>query len=81
MLLDTVFGVAISEAEIKWKRTSAHSDANTMRVHVADNILFYARQMRSLGILRSSPYTEEYVETKYRHRDADGRRFRLDNMT
>lgn len=79
-VMDEVFGRANFRTEIIWKRTTAHSDAKSWS-QVPDSIFFYTM---SSSFVWNPPYLEhgeEYVASKYRHVDADGRRYRLDNLT
>jgi adenine-specific DNA-methyltransferase len=79
-VMDEVFGRSNFRTEIIWKRTTAHSDAKTWS-QVTDSIFFYSM---SAVITWNPPYTEhsdEYVDSKYRSVDDDGRRYQLDNLT
>ncbi len=83
MLLDAIFGPVNFRNEIVWRRTSAHSDARQGATHfgrVTDSILFYARGPESIWNPLYRPYDREYVERDYRRVDADGRRYRIDNL-
>lgn len=81
VLLDAVFGRENYRNEIVWKRTTTHSDSKTWS-KVADSILFYSRGREIIWNTPRDPHSGEYVETKYRYDDGDGRGFyRLDNMT
>ena len=79
-VMDDVFGRSNFRTEIVWKRTTAHSDAKTWS-QITDSIFFYSM---SPIITWNAPYLEhsdEYVTTKYRSVDPDGRRYQLDNLT
>lgn len=80
-VLDVIFGPENFRNEIVWQRTNVHSDSKTWS-RVSDVILFYTV---SSSFTWNPQYTEhdpEYVRTKYRHDDKDGRGlYRLDNMT
>lgn len=80
VMMDSIFGHENFRNEIVWKRTSTHSDSRTWS-RVADILLFYTNGRRFIWNLPRAPRSEEYVRTKYRYRDDDGRRYRLDNMT
>ena len=80
MLLDAVFGPGNFRAEITWKRTTTHSDAKRWSP-VADVLLHYSKGDRFVWNPVYIEYGEDYVRTKYRHADEDGRLYRLDNMT
>lgn len=80
VVLDQVFGVENYRNEIVWKRTTTHSDSQTWS-KVADSIFFYTREKTFTWNTPREAYSDEYLESKYRHKDADGRVYRLDNMT
>jgi DNA modification methylase len=84
IVLDTIFGPQNFRNEFIWKRTSAHSDSKqgskqAGRIH--DVIFFYSKG----GMWTWNPiftaYDESYVNNFYRYQDADGRRYRVDNLT
>jgi adenine-specific DNA-methyltransferase len=80
ILLDEVFGRPNFRTGITWKRTSAHSDAKTWS-EVTDYIFFYTK---SAPFTWNSPYLEhgaQYVNSKYRMVDENGRNYQLDNLT
>ena len=79
-VLDAIFGAANFRNEIVWKRTSTHSDSKTWS-RVSDSILFYSRGKRFVWNTPHAPHSEEYIASKYRLKDSDGRVYRLDNMT
>lgn len=80
LLLDSIFGFDRFRNEIVWKRTTTHSDAKTWS-RVADNILFYTKGKTFTWNTPREAYSDNYLATKYNHREADGRRYMLDNMT
>ncbi len=85
IILDTIFGVDQFRNEIIWKRTSAHSDTiqgtvlHMGRVH--DVLLFYTKTNQATRNEIYQPYTQEYVDSFYRYKDPDGRRYRLGDIT
>lgn len=80
ILLDAVFGATSYQNEIVWKRTTTHSDSKTWS-RVADVILFYTKSKSFCWNTPREPHSDEYLESKYRHDDGDGKVYRLDNMT
>lgn len=80
VLLDAIFGPVNFRTEIIWQRTNVHSDSRCWS-DVRDSLLMYTKSASMTWNPQYSPYAEEYVETKYRYTDADGRRYRLDNIT
>ena len=79
--MDGVFGHRSFRNEIVWKRTNTHNDARHQYPDTSDVLLFYANP--SAGFVRTIvPHDPEYVRSKYRFDDDDGRGlYRLDNMT
>lgn len=84
ILLDAIFGAPNFKAEITWKRTHAHSDSKQGRKgygNIADVLLYYSKSENYLFNTIFLPYAQEYIDKYYRYRDADGRRYWLDNLT
>jgi site-specific DNA-methyltransferase (adenine-specific) len=80
ILLDGIFGPDGFRSEIIWKRTTAHNDAKHQYPDVTDTILFYAKGPRATFNRQFLAYDQSYLDSKYRHKDADGRIYRLDNL-
>ena len=80
IILDGIFGSDCYQNEIIWKRTTTHSDSRTWS-WVNDVILFYTRTSKFTWNIPREPHSDEYIESKYRHDDGDGRKYMLDNMT
>ena len=80
VMMDAIFGHENFRNEIVWKRTSTHSDSKTWS-RVSDTILFYTKGRRFTWNTPYTPHSDEYIANKYRHQDADGRLYQLDNMT
>lgn len=85
IILDTIFGPEQFRNEIIWKRTSAHSDTKQGNVihmgRVHDIILFYTKSDAAKRIELYQPYDESYMNSFYRYTDAEGRRYRLGDLT
>ncbi len=85
VVMDTIFGVKNLQNEIIWKRTSAHSDTKQGNVvhmgRVHDVLLFYTKSIEATRNELYQPYSEGYIGAFYRHEDADGRRYRLGDLT
>jgi len=75
VVLDGVFGKENFVSEIIWKRTSAHSDAKRY-ASVHDVIFFYGKTNAFVWNQQFEPYTEDYIQTHFVHKDPDGRLFR-----
>jgi adenine-specific DNA-methyltransferase len=86
VVIDEVFGQENFVNELVWKRTTTKSDYaqgafNWPRIH--DVILYYSKDSnaRPSFLQQFAQYDQEYVDTKYRHQDSNGRRYMLDNLT
>lgn len=86
VLLDAVFGADNYINEISWYRTTAKADYKQGAKHfprVRDVILRF-KKAGSGELIFNQPFTaydDEYVSSKYKYRDEDGRFYRLDNLT
>lgn len=80
VLMDAIFGAGNFRVEITWKRTNVHSDAKRWSP-VADTLLYYGKSQTVTWNVPYQPYSPKYLRDKYRHVDADGRRFTLSDMT
>jgi site-specific DNA-methyltransferase (adenine-specific) len=76
MLMDAVFGAASFRNEVIWKRTSAHGNASRGFAAVHDTILMYTKSEAATWNQGFAPYTHEYTEEHFVHKDPDGRLFR-----
>ena len=79
LMLDDLFGSQNFRNAIVWQRFNFHADAKRFG-NVNDTILFYTKSDEYTFHRQYRPYSERYVESKFRYRDADGRRYRLDNL-
>jgi len=80
LILDTIFGFDNFRNEITWQRTNVHSDSKTWSA-VSDTIFFYTKSAKFIWNPVYAAHSEEYLGSKYRYKDPDGRVYRLDNMT
>jgi site-specific DNA-methyltransferase (adenine-specific) len=80
LVLDAVFGAENYRNEIIWKRTTSHNDAVRGYPDVTDHIFFYSKSRGHLFNRQYVPYDEAYLASKYRHRDAKGRLYRLSDL-
>jgi adenine-specific DNA-methyltransferase len=80
IVMDELFGRGNFRGEIIWKRTTAHSDAHTWS-EVTDTILFYSKGSVFVWNTPYISHNEDYLASKYRYVDSDGRQYRLDNLT
>lgn len=79
--LDKIFGYGNFQAEIIWRRTSAHVDTLGFG-HVTDSIFLYKKSDQFVWNSQYRPYSEEHLAKSYRHRDAEtGKRYMLADLT
>jgi adenine-specific DNA-methyltransferase len=81
--LDDIFGREHFRNEIVWKRSDAKGDAAQGSKHysrIQDSILFFTKGEQAFWNPLYVPLSQEYADSFYRHRDPDGRRWKLENM-
>jgi len=85
LILDSIFGPANFVNEIIWKRSAAHSDIGQGAVHLGrlhDVIFWYRMSDSSTFTMQYEPYSQEYVESAYKHIEPKtGRQYRIDNTS
>ncbi len=85
LVLDELYGKDNFRNEIIWKRTASHSDSGQGAEHLGrqhDAIYWYAKSERALVNQIYEPYSQEYIDSAYKHVEADtGRRYQLDNTS
>lgn len=84
VILDLIFGFENFRNEITWKRSSAHSDAKQGRKaygNIADVLLYYTKGDNFTFNTFYTPYSQEYINSFYKHTDFNGRQYQLDNCT
>jgi site-specific DNA-methyltransferase (adenine-specific) len=84
LVLDSIFGAKNFRNEIVWKRKAGRGETNNEAIRFgvsADSILFYARSGESFFQRQHRESNADYIATKFTHTEADGRRYRLDNLT
>ncbi len=79
LLMDAVFGPKNYRNELTWKRFNFHADARRFG-KVSDRLLFYTKSDRFVFNRLRVAFSEEYIGSKFIYSDADGRKFRLDNL-
>ena len=83
-LLDAIFGARNFQNEITWQRTESHNTAHRYG-NIADTILFYTKSSewvwnKVFHRPNGQMYSEEQLK-RFHHVDADGRRYKLENLT
>ena len=84
LLMDAVFGSGLYLNEMTWKRSSAHSDTRQgMRRagKIRDVVLVYTKTNDYVWNPQYMPYTDDYLQTEYRHITPDGRRYKETDVT
>jgi DNA modification methylase len=84
ILMDGVFGPQFFRNEISWRRSSAHSDVKQGMKRcgrVRDVLLFYGKGQINVWNSAFTPYTEDYLESEYRHVTGDKRRYKETDLT
>ena len=79
-VMNEIYGDEQFKAQITWKRTSSHSDSKFFP-YVHDTILFFSKGPKPIYNPAYEALNPEYVASKYRFRDEDGRKYRKDNLT
>ena len=83
LVMDEVFGKDNFVNEIVWKRSDAKGDATQGSQHysrIHDVILFFQKAPSRYWKTLFLPLSTDYVQGFYKHKDPDGRRFKLENM-
>ncbi len=84
IVLDAVFGKENFRSEISWKRSSAHNDAKQGRKqfgNIRDTLFFFTKSSDWKWNWLYSPYTDEYLQSEYRHQSPEGRYFKETDPT
>jgi DNA modification methylase len=83
LVMDAIFGIEFFRNEIIWKRSHAHSDSKQGSRHygrITDTLLFYSKGPEPKWNPQYTQYDQSYIDRDYRRIDADGRRYRIDNL-
>ncbi|KAF0107307.1 MAG: hypothetical protein FD146_1785 [Anaerolineaceae bacterium] len=83
-ILDEVFGEASFVNEIIWKRQTAKGDVTQGARHMGrihESLFLYTKSDNYTWNLLYTPYDQSYTDAFYRHKDPDGRRYRLSDIT
>ncbi|MBO6724528.1 MAG: site-specific DNA-methyltransferase [Rhizobiaceae bacterium] len=73
-ILDEIFSPSNFRSEIIFKRRHAHSDASTLG-NIHDTILYYSKSDKFTWNPQYTDYSQEYIDTYYRYKDGDGKRW------
>jgi len=80
LVLDQIFGPANFRDEVIWKRTSAHSDARVFG-NAHDILLYYSKTNEFIHNKQYQMYDTNYIDSHYRFKDSNGRRYRTSDLT
>lgn len=80
LVLDCLFEPENFRSEVIWKRTSSHNSARRWGP-IHDVILFYTASKDFTWNRVFVPYDADYVRRFYKHRDSQGRLYRLSDLT
>ncbi|MCX5653024.1 MAG: DNA methyltransferase, partial [Planctomycetota bacterium] len=81
VMLDQIFGENQFQAEIAWKRTSAHANVIKSYAVVKDSIFYYTPSEDYTWNQQYVPYEPEYLEMFFDQVDKDGRRYSRRDLT
>ena len=79
-LLDAIFGHTNFRSDITWRRINPTGRGSKRYANNADNILYYVNGKTFTWNQPHSPHDPAYVDKMYRHRDSEGRRYRLGDL-
>ena len=79
LVLDQIFGPANFRNEIIWQRFTFHADAKRFG-RVSDRLLFYSKKPDYMFNKLKSPFSDNYIASKFTHFDSDERQFRLSDL-
>ena len=83
-ILDEVFGPDRFVNEVSWKRQTAKGDITQGARHMGrihESIFLYTKSGEYTWNMQYTPYDQSYIDDFYRHKDADGRRYTLSDIT
>ena len=83
-ILDEVFGLEGFVNEVIWKRQTEKGDVAQGAQHMGrihETVFFYSKSDKVTWNIQYTPYDQTYTDAFYRHRDPNGRRYRLSDIT
>ncbi len=84
LLMDAVFEPENFRNEIVWKRKAGRGETNRTAIRFGvshDVLLFYAKTPAAAFERQYRESNPDYIASKFRYVDSQGRRYRLDNLT
>lgn len=79
MVLDAIFEKENFRNEVVWKRTSSHNDSKRF-ADIHDCLLYFAKSKNATWHPQHVAHNDRYLRSHYGREDAQGRRYRLDNI-
>ena len=79
LVMDAIFGRGNFRNELVWKRFNFHADAKRFGA-ITDRLLYYAVSDTPQFNRVRVEYSKTYIQSKFTHREANGRRYRLENL-
>ena len=76
IILDEIFGKNQQRNEIVWRRANAHNDPGRCGI-ITDTVYYYAKSEAPIWNTVYVPYSQEYIESHWKKKDENGRRYRL----
>lgn len=80
LAMEEVFGKDNFRNQVIWKRTGARSGTVGFNV-IDDSILFFSKGDYLTWNTQHVPYSQDYLESFFRYRDENGKRYRLTILT
>ncbi|MDP2601977.1 MAG: site-specific DNA-methyltransferase, partial [Deltaproteobacteria bacterium] len=81
VVLDEVFGRDCLRTETSWKRTSSHGNVSKNFGEIWESIYFYTKSSeRWTWNEQYIPFDEDYIESHFTGKEADGRRFTTSDL-
>jgi len=83
LVMDEVFGAGNFRNEVIWKRKTGRGTTNKIPTEYGvqtDTLLLYSKSKNVSFLTPLKPLRQGYIDQFYRHKDPDGRRYRIDNL-
>ena len=79
-VMDAIFGRQRFRSDITWRRVNPTGRGSKRFANNADHLLYCAKTDRFVWNQQHRPHGEAYLTKAYRHKDKDGRRYRLGDL-
>jgi site-specific DNA-methyltransferase (adenine-specific) len=80
LLMDAVFGTENLRSEIIWQRSLSHGGTSNYNA-VHDVLFYYSKAKTVVWNPQHEPHDDSYIESHYRQKDENGRRYQLITAT